>query len=114
MSLPPSRGEVWLADLDPTIGHEQSGQRPVLVISADSFNDCPAELVVVIPLTSVEKRIPFHIRIDPPEGGLKKRSYAKCEDVRSISTRRLGRRLGIVSSATMTQVEDRIRLVLGL
>jgi mRNA interferase MazF len=59
------------------------------VVSVDAFNAGPAELVVVLPLTSKAKGIPFHIEIQPPEGGLKQVSYVKCEDVRSISRERL-------------------------
>lgn len=103
-----------MASLDPVVGHEQAGARPVLVVSVDPFNHGPAELVIVIPITSVKKRISSHVRVDPPEGGLKVRSYIKYEDVRSISTQRLGRRLRGVSPATMAEVEDNLRLVLGL
>jgi mRNA interferase MazF len=47
----PNRGEIWLADLNPTRGHEQAGARPVLIISTDPFNYGPAGLVFVLPLT---------------------------------------------------------------
>jgi mRNA interferase MazF len=67
----PLRGEVWLADLGSTRGHEQAGRRPVLVFSVDAFNTGPAGLVIVLPLTSSIRKIPAHIQINPPEGGLK-------------------------------------------
>src|SRR6185295_5268066 len=51
------RGEVWLADLDPTRGHEQAGRRPVLIVSDDVFNAGAAELVVVLPMTSTLRPI---------------------------------------------------------
>jgi mRNA interferase MazF len=110
----PSRGEVWIATLDPVVGHELASTRPILVVSVDPFNHGPAELAIVLPITSVAKRVSSHVRVDPPEGGLKVRSYVKYEGIRSISTQRLGRRLGRVSPATMAEVEDRLRLVLGL
>jgi mRNA interferase MazF len=50
----PRRGEIWLAGLRPTRGREQSGRRPVLVLSVDFFNAGPADLVVVLPLTSTQ------------------------------------------------------------
>lgn len=109
-----SRGEIWLVGLDPTKGREQSGMRPALIISVDIFNHGPAELVVVIPITSKAKAIPLHVEIGPPEGGLTMTSYAKCEDVRSISTSRLVRRLGKTSIQTVESVEDRLRVLLGL
>lgn len=115
MTVPdPSRGETWLVNLDPTTGREQSGTRPALVVSVNTFNHGPADLVIVLPITSIEKRVPFHIKIDPPEGGLRRRSFVKCEDVRSISKQRLLNRLGNVSAGTLSLVEDRIRILMDL
>ncbi|MDK2888931.1 MAG: mRNA interferase MazF [Thermoanaerobacter sp.] len=110
----PLRGEVWLVDLNPVRGHEQAGRRPALVISVDMFNSGPAELVVVLPITTKDKGIPLHVRIDPPEGGVKETSFVKCEDIRSVSTERLTVRLGRVSRDVMALVEDRVRVLLGL
>ncbi|HEY2867658.1 MAG TPA: type II toxin-antitoxin system PemK/MazF family toxin [Pyrinomonadaceae bacterium] len=109
-----SRGEVWFVALDPTKGREQAGMRPALIISVDVFNHGPAELVVAVPVTSKPKGIPLHVRIDPPEGGLSVASYVKCEDIRSISTSRLVRRLGNVSLQTIESVEDKLKILLGL
>jgi mRNA interferase MazF len=110
----PLRGEIWLVTLDPTIGREQAGTRPALVISDDLFNQSHAELVVVLPITSKNKGIRSHVEIVPPEGGLNVTSYIKCEDVRSISTQRLGRRLGKVTADTMDEVENRLRFILAI
>ena len=109
-----SRGEVWSLDLDPTRGHEQAGTRPALIVSVDEFNQGPAELVVVLPITTKDKRIPFHVKIEPPEGGLKATSFIKCEDVRSVSKDRLFRRHGIVSPRVVAEVEFRLRVLLKL
>ncbi|MFZ2958750.1 MAG: type II toxin-antitoxin system PemK/MazF family toxin [Candidatus Ozemobacteraceae bacterium] len=108
------RGEIWLVNLNPTRGHEQSGVRPGLVVSVDEFNDCPAELVVLLPITTKEKRIPFHVRICPSESGLKEISFIKCEDVRSVAKERLTKRLGAISRETSEAVEDRLKILLGL
>ena len=51
MEAAPSRGEVWDLNFDPTLGHEQAGTRPALILSVDLFNEGPADLVVVVPLT---------------------------------------------------------------
>jgi len=110
----PSRGEVWLVDLNPTRRHEQAGKRPGLVVSVDPFNHGPAGLVVVLPITTKAKHIPFHVEMRPPEGGLKSTSYIKCEDVRSVAKERLTRRLGAISTATQAAVDDRVRILLGL
>ncbi len=110
----PLRGEVWLVDLDPARGHEQAGKRPALVISVDLFNRGPAGLVVLVPLTSRDKGVPWHVLVEPPEGGLEQKSFIKCEDVRSVATERLSTRLGVVSGETLAAVEDRLRILLGL
>ena len=110
----PSRGEVWLVNLNSTRGHEQAGIRPALVVSTDGFNHGPAGLVVVLPLTTTWRGIPLHVPMAPPEGGVRQQSYAKCEDIRSISTGRLMERWGAVSVDTMALVEDRLRILLEL
>ena len=110
----PARGEIWTVDLDPTRGHEQSGMRPALILSVDLFNQGPADLIVLLPITSQAKGIPFHVAVQPPEGGLKVVSYIKCEDVRSVAKDRLSKRWGTITPQTMTKVEDRIRILLGL
>lgn len=111
---PPGRGEVWLTDLNPTRGHEQAGRRPVLVVSDDLFNRGPAGLVIVLPMTSTLRGVPSHVPIDPPEGGLERRSAALCEAVRSVSVERLVVRWGAVERQTMAEVEDRLRILLRL
>lgn len=110
----PSRGEIWMVDLNPTRGHEQAGVRPALVVSVDTFNHGPAGLAVVLPVTSRARGIPLHVSVDPPEAGLSTKSFIKIEDVRSVAVERLTRRLGKVSAATIAQAEDRLRILLGL
>jgi mRNA interferase MazF len=108
----PLRGEIWNVKLDPTRGREQGGLRPALVVSHSTFNKGSAELVVVVPITGTFRGIPLHVKIEPPEGGVKKVSFAKCEDVRSFSKERLSKRWGAVSPATLAAVADRLRILL--
>jgi mRNA interferase MazF len=111
----PSRGEIWLADLNPTRGHEQAGRRPVLVVSTDAFNHGPAHLVFVLPLTRTDRRIPLHVPLDPPEGGVNARSFVLCDALRSISKARLvDRPWGAVTMQTRRKVEDMLRVLLEL
>jgi mRNA interferase MazF len=110
----PLYGEIWLADLDPVRGHEQAGKRPVLVISVDLFNSGPADLVIVLPTTTVYKGIISHVEVNPPEGGLDRKSFVKCEDIRSISKERFSTMLGRVSQESLTAVQDRVRIILNL
>lgn len=109
-----ARGQVWRVDLDPTRGHEQAGSRPALVVSVDPFNRSPLGLAVIVPITSRSKSSPLHIPIQPPDGGLTLPSFAKCEDVRSVSVERLKEPLGRVSPAVLASVERVLRLLLGL
>jgi mRNA interferase MazF len=110
----PARGEIWTIDFDPIRGHEQAGRRPALILSTDLFNQSPADLVIAIPLTSQQKHVRSHVAVDPPEAGLKRKSFIKCEDLRSVSKQRLTKRWGAVSQQTLHAVEDRVRVLLQL
>ena len=110
----PAYGEVWFADLDSIIGHEQAGERPVLILSINSFNQSPAGLVVILPITTRLRGIPWHVSILPPEGGLTRPSVILCEALRSVSQQRLQRRLGTAAPATLQAVQDRLRILMNL
>ncbi len=112
--MSPARGEVWLCQLDPTLGHEQAGRRPVAVMSADQFNRGPSELVVVVPLTTRDRGIPLHVGVRPPEGGVAHESFLMPEMIRSVSQQRLVHRLGSLGPGTLADLEDRIRVLLVL
>jgi mRNA interferase MazF len=114
IARPPSRGEVWLVDLNPTRGREQSGVRPCLVLSADTFNYGPADLVTIVPLTTKRKKIRLRLEVSPPEGGLRETSYIKTDNLRTISKERLVTRWGAVTRSTMSKVEDLVRALLDL
>ncbi len=103
-----------MANLDPTRGHEQGGARPCLVVSVDPFNHGPANLHIVVPLTTRQKGIPLHVEVSPLEANLAQRSFIKCEDIRSVARERLSRLVGCVSPATLAEVELRLRSLLGL
>ena len=87
------RGEVWLVDFGEPVGREQSGRRPAVVVSADPLNESRAGVLIVIPTTTTPRGLPSHVEIDPVSSGLDEVSYAKCEDVKSISEQRLIARL---------------------
>lgn len=108
------RGEIRLVNLDPIIGHEQGKTRPCLIISVDKFNNGPAKLVAIAPLTSTNRNIPLHVEVKPPEGGVKGTSYILCDQIRTISTNRLKDRWGRISNDTMLKVEKRVQQLLGL
>ena len=105
-SLPrPRLGEVWSVTFDPVRGHEQAGVRPGLVISNDPFNRTPHTFCILAPLTRINRDIPSHIPVHPPEGGLRDVSFVLCEQVKSLSVSRLHRRLGTVEQSTVERVQ---------
>jgi mRNA interferase MazF len=114
MTPKPQRGEIWLLDLDPTRGHEQAGRRPALIFSVDAFNAGPAELVFVIPITGKIRPLPTQVELRPPEGGVRTECAILCDALRSVSKERLLTPWGRVSPATLREVEDRVRILLGL
>lgn len=115
----PRRGEVWHASFDPVQGHEQGFDRPCLVVSTDSLNHGPADLVIVLPITKTARHTPFYIVVDPPDGGLTQQSFIMCEQVCVLDIARLTngyivKRYGKLSDQVVRDVEDRLRTVLEL
>jgi mRNA interferase MazF len=113
-SLRPVRGAIWFADLSPTLGHEQAGRRPVLIVSADGFNRGGATLVVALPVTKTIRASPTRVRLQPPDGGLRLESDILCDQIRAISHQRLIRPVGVVAPATLARVESALRALLVL
>lgn len=108
----PERGELWLAALDPVQPGEQGGTRPVLVVSADTFNAWPVGLVIVVPITTRDRGFAHHVPVVAT--GLDRSSFAMPEYVRSIVQRRLRRRLGAANAETIRQVTDWLRRLTGI
>jgi mRNA interferase MazF len=108
------RGDVYVGDPDPVVGHEQGGRRPFLVVSIGQMNRSPASMAIAVPLTTTDRRNKLHVRVEPPEGGLERVSFAMPEMVRSVSALRLQRRLGRASMDTVESVANRIGLLVGL
>ena len=112
--MTPRRGDVWLVDFGEPIGREQAGIRPAVVVSTDPLNEGPAGVILVVPVTSARRDLPSHIEIDPGESGLEHPSYAKCEDVKSVSERRLIDRLGVLGSKPLFDIGQVLRYLLEL
>ena len=109
----PLRGDIWIVNFNPVIGHEQGGERPALIMSVDAFNASAGEDVFVVPMTSKYRKIRTRVTVNTPEGGLKVDSYVICDKMRSLSRRRLKNRLGAVSNKTIAEVEAILRQILG-
>lgn len=108
------RGEVYMVDLDPVVGHEQGGRRPFLLVSIDPMNRSAARMAIGMPLTTTDRGNELHVRLDPPEAGLTRVSFAMPEMARSISTERLQRKLGFASPDTLEAVAKRVGILIGL
>jgi mRNA interferase MazF len=110
------RGDVYEAVLDPPKGSEQSGRRPVVIVSRDAINQ-NASVVVVVPLTGKENRkaiYPSQAEIRAGDGGLKKDSVALCEQVRAISNARLTKSLGHLSNSAVVKIDAALKIALDL
>lgn len=92
------RGEIYWADLDPTRGHEQTGQRPVLILSNEVFNQ-HSGTVIAMALTSQPQRVGFPLTLELSGASLPKKSWVKIGQIRTLSTGRLGRKAGQVNAA---------------
>lgn len=111
----PGRGDVVRVRLDPIEGSEQAGERPALVISPDVINQhCPVILIASITGQKTERVYPYEVLVEPPEGGLRKRSKVLLMQLRSVDKRRLTGRYGVVTPETMTRVEEALQVATGL
>ena len=110
-----TRGEVWLATLDPTRGSEQGGTRPVLIFQRDLIDQFTTT-VITIPFTTNLRRgsLPSCLRVSQGEGGLAQDSVALCHQIRVLDKRRLQMRIGRVSEGTLEAIENRVLFTLGV
>lgn len=109
------RGDIWLVNLDPTIGHEIRKSRPAVIIQNDLGNKY-SPITIVAPITSqnIEKTYPIEVVLDKKSSGLEKISKALLNQIRAIDKRRLIKRLGKVDYETMNKVNNSIKISLGL
>lgn len=106
------RGDVRWADLNPARGHEQAGQRPVLVLSHDVFNDRSGTIIAVA-MTSQEPRAGFPLTLESKAAGLKKRSWITISQIRTLSVDRIGTRLARASEEEVARVLDGLNEIVG-
>jgi len=106
------RGEIRWADLNPTRGREQAGQRPVLILSQDVFND-RSGTVIAVALTSQPQRAGFPLTLELQPKGLPKKSWVKISQIRTLAVERIGPRLGKVSPEELAQVTEGLNEIIG-
>jgi mRNA interferase MazF len=111
----PKRGEVWLVSFDPTMGAEIRKTRPALIIQNDIANRASPITIVAAITSQFEVPIyPTEVIIKAPEAGVTLDSVILLNQIRSIDRRRLVRRLGMVRSTTMMNVERALMISLRL
>lgn len=106
------RGDVVWAELSPTRGREQAGRRPVLVLSQDVFNE-RSGTVIAVALTSQPQAAGFPLTLELSMPGLPKKSWVKISQVRTLSTERLGPRMGRVSAEELGLVIEGLNEIIG-
>ncbi len=110
-----ARGTVVLVELDPTLGHEQRGVRPCIVVSDPAVNaDQRFPLIAVVPVTGTPGEGALYPSLAPGPSGLTKTSYVLTDHVRSLDKRRIRRTYGQVSAVERASIDQGLELFLGL
>jgi mRNA interferase MazF len=108
------RGDVYDVDLGHPVGREPAFTRPAVVTSTDLVNNGPGEILIVVPVGTTGYGLRSHIELDPGPTGLDRPSYARCDQIRTISTRRIVRRRGQVDTERMHLIDRALRFLLEL
>ncbi len=106
------RGEVRWANLDPSIGHEQSGNRPVLIISKEIFNQ-KSGTVIAVALTSQQPKAGFPLTLELDDPGLPKKSWIKISQIRTLSVERIGAKVAVMDENILHQVLEGLNEIIG-
>ncbi|MCF6291218.1 MAG: type II toxin-antitoxin system PemK/MazF family toxin [Desulfobacterales bacterium] len=107
------RGDICWANLNPAIGHEQAGLRPVLILSRDVFNK-HSGTVIAVAITSQPQKAGFPLTLELSSSKLPKKSWAKISQIRTLSIKRLGKKIGKASSKELGFVIEGLNeIILG-
>ena len=115
VSISPKRGEVWIVNFDPTVGSEIRKTRPAVVLQNNIGNHFSAvTIVAAITSRSDESLYPVEAPIEPPEGGLPKRSVVLLNQIRTVDKKRMVKKLGMLTGGTMNAADRALLISLGL
>ena len=106
------RGDILWADLNPTTGHEQSGKRPVLVLSNDVFND-RSGTVIAVALTGREPRAGFPLTFELSSASLPKKSWIKISQIRTLSIKRISKKITRISPEELASILAGFNEIIG-
>ncbi len=107
------RGDIYWANLSPTRGHKQGGQRPVLILSHGVFNE-RSGTVIAVAITSQPQQVGFPLSIELDESGLPKRSWAKISQIRTLAVERLGAKAGQASVEQLEEIVAGLNEIVGV
>ena len=109
------RGQIYYANLDPVVGHEQAGRRPVLIVQNDVGNRfSPTVIVAAITSKLPLRSFPTEVRVRAGAGGLSQDSAVRLDQIRTLDKARLERYVGQLDAAAMRQVDQALMISLGL
>lgn len=106
------RGEVRWADLSPGRGHEQTGRRPVLILSHDVFNE-RSGTVIAMAITSQPQRAGFPLTLEIQTEGLPKRSWVKISQLRTLAVDRIGKRIARLAPEEIAHILEGLDEIIG-
>ena len=106
------RGDIYWAELNPTVGHEQAGERPVIVLSHDIFNE-RSGTVIAIAVSSQEPRAGFPLTHEITSAKLPKRSWARISQIRTLSTVRLGKKLAHLAPEELERIIEGLNEIIA-
>jgi len=106
------RREVRWADLGPARGHEQTGRRPVLILSHDIFNE-RSGTVIAMAITSQPQQAGFPLTLEIQTGGLPKRSWVKISQVRTLASERIGKRIARLAPEEIAHILEGLNEIIG-
>jgi len=106
------RGDILWAELNPVVGHKQAGQRPVVVLSHDVFND-RSGTVIAVAVSSQVPRAGYPLALEITSARLPKRSWVKISQVRTLSVERLGRKLGRIAPEELERIVEGLNEIIA-
>jgi mRNA interferase MazF len=106
------RGDIYWADLNPVIGGEQGGLRPVLILSHNVFNE-RSGTVIVVALTSQPQRAGYPLTFELGGTKLPKKSWVKISQIRTLSVKRIGKKISKVSEEELTIIIEGLNEIIG-
>jgi mRNA interferase MazF len=106
------RGDIHWADLNPVIGSEQGGLRPVLILSRNIFND-RSGTVIAVAITVQPQRAGYPLTLELSGSDLPKKSWAKISQIRTLSTKRIGKRIASASAEELASIMDGLNEIIG-